>query len=94
MPCASASWPGGRSASAVGGLLPEVVAGPLREVGKRLTIVAIGGLGMGVRLGAIRSVRPRVLGAAVISLAVLIGLTLVLIRLFGIDGARAIAMTV
>ncbi len=68
------------------GLLPDVVAGPLREVGKCLTFVAMAGLGMGVRLGAIRSVGPRVLGAVVISLAVLIGLTLVLIRLFGIDG--------
>ena len=68
------------------GLLPDVVAGPLREVGKWLTIVAMAGLGTGVRLSAIRSVGPRVLGAVVVSLAVLIVLTVVLIRLFGIDG--------
>ena len=76
------------------GLLPDIVAGPLREVGKWLTIVAMAGLGMGVRLAAIRSVGPRVLGAVVLSLATLIGLTLVLIRLFGVDGGPTMALAV
>jgi uncharacterized integral membrane protein (TIGR00698 family) len=68
------------------GLLPDPLAGALREAGKWLTVVAMAGLGMGVKLAAIRAVGPKVFGAVILSLAVLIALTLVLIRAFGIDG--------
>jgi len=44
------------------------------------------GLGFGVDLSAIRVVGPRVAAAVVVSLALLAGLTLVLIRALGITG--------
>lgn len=67
------------------GLLPDPIAQPMRTLGIALTILAMAGLGLGVRLSTVRSVGPRVAVAVVVSLALLIALTLVLIRLLGID---------
>ena len=68
------------------GLIPDALAQPIRALGSYLTVLAMAGLGLGVRLAAIRLVGPRVGVAVVISLMLMIGLTLTLIRLFGIDG--------
>lgn len=69
------------------GLLPDPLVQPLRALGSWLTILAMAGLGLGVRLAVVRTVGPRVGIAVVLSLALLISLTLLLIRLFGIDAA-------
>lgn len=68
------------------GILEAPVAGPTRELSPWLTIVAMAGLGRGVDLTAVRQTGPRVAAALIVSLAFLVGLTLVLIRLLGIDG--------
>jgi len=68
------------------GLLPDLVALPLRTVGVWLTVLSMAGLGLGVRLAAVRSVGPRVGIAVIVSLALLVSLTLTLIHLLGIDG--------
>lgn len=69
------------------GVLPDIVAQPARALGGWLTILAMAGLGLGVRLAAIRAVGPRVAMAVLISLALLIGLTLGLIRALGVDAS-------
>jgi uncharacterized integral membrane protein (TIGR00698 family) len=68
------------------GALPDSLAQPARTLGTWLTIVAMAGLGLGVKLSVIRVVGPRVAVAVVISLAILIGVTLTLIRVLGVDG--------
>jgi uncharacterized integral membrane protein (TIGR00698 family) len=68
------------------GLLPDAVAAPTREASRLLTIVAMAGLGFGVELGAVRRVGPRVALAVVASLAFMIGSTLALLRVVGLDG--------
>ncbi|MFN8522527.1 MAG: putative sulfate exporter family transporter [Chloroflexota bacterium] len=68
------------------GLLPAGLAQPSRDVGGYLTVLAMAGLGLGVKLSAVREVGPRVAVTVVISLLVLLALTLTLIRLFGISG--------
>lgn len=67
------------------GVLPDVVAQPARTLGGWLTVLAMAGLGLGVKLSAIRTVGPRVAVAVIVSLAILISLTLVLIRALGVD---------
>lgn len=67
------------------GLVPDALVLPLRTVGGWLTILAMAGLGLGVRLATVRSVGPRVSVAVVASLALMISLTLLLIRALGID---------
>ena len=69
------------------GLIPDLIAQPLRGAGSWLIVLAMAGLGLGVRLSAVRSVRPRVGVAVVVSLASMIGLTLLLLRALGIDAA-------
>jgi uncharacterized integral membrane protein (TIGR00698 family) len=69
------------------GLIPDQIAQSLRGAGNWLLVLAMAGLGLGVRLSAIRSVGPRVALAVVVSLASMIGLTLLLIRALGIDAA-------
>jgi uncharacterized integral membrane protein (TIGR00698 family) len=68
------------------GLIPDLVVQPVKTVGTWLIVLAMAGLGLGVRLSVIRSVGPRVGVAVIISLALMIALTLVLIRVLGIDG--------
>jgi len=69
------------------GLIPDALAQPMRSLGSYLTVLAMAGLGLGVRLAAIRLVGPRVGMAVVISLTLMIGLTLVLLRALAIDAA-------
>jgi len=68
------------------GLIPDLVALPLRTLGVWLTVLAMAGLGLGVRLAVVRTVGPRVGVAVVISLALMLSMTLALIRLLAIDG--------
>jgi uncharacterized integral membrane protein (TIGR00698 family) len=70
----------------VSGALPDVVAQPARSLGTWLTILAMAGLGLGVKLSAIRVVGPRVAVAVIVSLTIMIGLTVTLIRALGVDG--------
>ena len=68
------------------GVMPDFIANPARDASRLLTIVAMGGLGYGVELAAVRQV-GLVVGAAVIgSLAFLATFTVVLIHLLGIGG--------
>ena len=67
------------------GAIPEALIQPIRIFGTSLTMLAMAGLGRGVRLSAIRSVGFRVALAATASLVVLVSLTLALIGLLGID---------
>jgi uncharacterized integral membrane protein (TIGR00698 family) len=66
-------------------LVPDLIAQPLRTLGIWLTIVAMAGLGLGVRFAVVRTVGPRVGVAVILSLALLLSTTLFLIRLLGID---------
>jgi uncharacterized integral membrane protein (TIGR00698 family) len=68
------------------GAIPDPVAQPLRGAGTWLIVLAMAGLGLGVRLAAIRDVGPRVGVAVLVSLGVMIGLTLALLRVLAIDG--------
>lgn len=68
------------------GIVPDIVAQPVRAFGSWLTLLALAGLGLGVRLSVVRVVGPRVALAVVASLATLLLLTLVLLRVLAIDG--------
>lgn len=70
------------------GLIPDPIAGPARNVGAWLTVLAMAGLGLGVRLSVVRTVGPRVAVTVMASLAMLLVLTLILVRALGIDAAR------
>jgi uncharacterized membrane protein YadS len=69
------------------GLIPVAVADPLREVSRYLTVVAMAALGLGVDIRALRQVGRPVALAVIGSLLVLLVLSLVLIKGFGIAGA-------
>lgn len=68
------------------GLLSTDLAGTARDVSRILTILAMAGLGFGVELTSVRQVGARVGTAVVCSLLFMTSLTLILIRLLGIDG--------
>jgi uncharacterized integral membrane protein (TIGR00698 family) len=68
------------------GLIPAVVADPLREVSRYLTVIAMAALGLGVDIKAVRKVGRPVAMAVIGSLLVLIVLSLTLIKVFGIAG--------
>jgi uncharacterized integral membrane protein (TIGR00698 family) len=67
------------------GLLPDLLVLPLRTLDIWLTVLAMAGLGLGVRLAVVRTVGPRVALAVIASLATMICLTIVLIGVLGID---------
>jgi len=67
-----------------GGVLPAAVGDPLREGSRWLTVAAMAALGLGVDLRAVRKVGLPVAGAVVASLAVLLFVSIVLIRVCGI----------
>jgi uncharacterized integral membrane protein (TIGR00698 family) len=69
------------------GLIPALVADPLREVSRYLTVIAMAALGLGVDIKAVRKVGRPVAMAVIGSLLVLIVLSLTLIKVFGIAGA-------
>lgn len=67
-----------------GSVLPAAVGDPLREGSRWLTVAAMAALGLGVDLRAVRKVGLPVAGAVVASLAVLLFVSIALIRLCGI----------
>jgi uncharacterized integral membrane protein (TIGR00698 family) len=70
----------------IAGVLPDLLAQPARALGGWLTILAMAGLGLGVKLSAIGTVGPRVAATVIVSLVILIALTVTLIRILGVDG--------
>jgi uncharacterized membrane protein YadS len=66
------------------GLIPSTVADPLREVSRYLTVIAMAALGLGVDIRQLRVVGRPVALAVIGSLAVLLILSLTLIKGFGI----------
>jgi uncharacterized integral membrane protein (TIGR00698 family) len=69
------------------GAIPALVADPLREISRYLTVVAMAALGLGVDIKAVHKVGRPVAMAVIGSLVVLIILSLTLIKVFGIAGA-------
>ena len=66
------------------GFLPAVLLAPLRLAAGALTAVAMAALGLGVEVRALGRAGARVGAAAAISLLVLVGISLGLIRLLGV----------
>jgi uncharacterized membrane protein YadS len=66
------------------GVIPAEVAGPVREVSRWMTVLAMAALGLGVDVRILGRVGARVIAAVTASLLVLVTLSLVLIRLLGI----------
>jgi len=67
------------------GLLPAVIADPLRTLSAWLTVAAMAALGLGVDIRAVRKVGLPVAGAVLASLLVLISVSLLLIFGLGIN---------
>jgi uncharacterized integral membrane protein (TIGR00698 family) len=67
------------------GLFPEVALGPTQRVSHTLTLVAMAGLGLGVDLRSLRRVGPKVALATTLSLLVMVGIAVAVIRGFGLD---------
>ena len=66
------------------GLVPAEVAGPVREVSRWMTVAAMAALGLGVDVRALRKVGSRVILAVTGSLVILVTVSTLLIRFFGI----------
>ena len=66
------------------GVIPAEVAGPVREVSRWMTVLAMAALGLGVDLRVLGRVGPRVVAAVIGSLIVLITLSATLIWGLGI----------
>ncbi|MBB4638746.1 putative sulfate exporter family transporter [Longimicrobium terrae] len=66
------------------GLIPAEVAGPVREVSRWMTVIAMAALGLGVDVRVLGKVGGRVIATVTGSLIVLITLSAALIRFFGI----------
>ena len=69
------------------GIIPAEVADPMREISRILTVIALAALGLGVDVRSLRQVGKPVALAVTGSLLVLLILSLVLIKVFGIAGA-------
>ncbi len=65
-------------------LVPGAVLGPLRLAAGALTAVAVAALGLGVDVRALGRVGARVGAAVAVSLLILVGISLGLIRLLGV----------
>ena len=63
------------------GLIPAEVAGPVRDVSRWMTVLAMAALGLGVDVRVLRRVGPRVIAAVTGSLLVLVTLSASLIWL-------------
>lgn len=72
------------AAAASLGVVPAAVQGPVQRASTDLMVLAMAGLGLGVDIRSIRRMGTRVTAAAASSLAVLIGASLLLIRLLRI----------
>ena len=66
------------------GIIPAEVAGPVREVSRWMTVLAMAALGLGVDVRILGRVGPRVIAAVTASLVVLITLSATLIHLLRI----------
>ncbi|MFL5561618.1 MAG: YeiH family protein [Gemmatimonadaceae bacterium] len=66
------------------GLIPAPVAGPVREISRLLTVVAMAALGLGVDLRAVARAGSRVSLTVVTSLAALLVMSIAMIALLGI----------
>lgn len=66
------------------GLIPAEIAGPVREVSRWMTVLAMAALGLGVDVRVLGRVGPRVAAAVTGSLVVLIALSAALIVALGI----------
>jgi len=66
------------------GIIPVAVAGPVRELSRLLTIVAMAGLGLGVDVRAVARAGSRVSLTVVMSLAALLLMSIGMIALLGI----------
>jgi uncharacterized integral membrane protein (TIGR00698 family) len=66
------------------GVIPAEVAGPVREVSRWMTVLAMAALGLGVDVRVLGRVGPRVIAAVTASLLVLITLSATLIFALGI----------
>ncbi|MBW3573154.1 MAG: putative sulfate exporter family transporter, partial [Gemmatimonadetes bacterium] len=66
------------------GLIPGEVAGPVRELSRWMTVLAMAALGLGVDVRVLGRVGPRVIAAVTGSLVVLISLSAALIFALGI----------
>jgi uncharacterized integral membrane protein (TIGR00698 family) len=71
------------------GVIPEAFGRGLSDIGKYLTIGAMAALGLGVDVGALRKAGPRVVAAVLLSLAVLLTCSVILISAFGLNGGDA-----
>lgn len=67
-----------------GGIIPAAAGDTVREVARALTVVAMAGLGLAVDLDAVRRVGPRVGATVTISLVLMLGLSLALVRALGV----------
>jgi uncharacterized integral membrane protein (TIGR00698 family) len=67
------------------GLLPGVLVDVLRMLGSVLMVGAMAALGLGVDVRLVGRVGARVAAAVIVSLGVLLGISLLFIRSFGID---------
>ncbi len=70
------------------GLLPAIIADPLRTLSTWLTVAAMAALGLGVDIRTVRKVGLPVAGAVMASLVVLISVSLLLIFGLGINASR------
>jgi len=77
--CGAFAW-----LAALAALPPGAVGGAAKELSRVLMLGAMGALGLGVEIAAVRRVGPRVLGAVLGSVAILVGISLTLIRLLGL----------
>lgn len=65
-------------------VIPAAAGDGVREAARLLTVVAMAGLGLAVDLKAVRRVGPRVGATVLISLVLMLGLSLALVRLLGV----------
>jgi uncharacterized integral membrane protein (TIGR00698 family) len=65
-------------------IIPDSTGDTVREVARALTVVAMAGLGLAVDLEAVRRVGPRVGATVMVSLLLMLGLSLALVRLLGV----------
>jgi len=65
-------------------VIPDTSGDNVREAAKVLTVVAMAGLGLAVDLAAVRRVGPRVGSTVLVSLLLMLGLSLALVRLLGV----------
>lgn len=66
------------------GLVPDMLAGPIRTVSRVLTILSMAALGLGVDVRVLGKVGPSVVAAVTGSLVLLVAISLLLLRVLGV----------